>query len=156
VLWKRFTTDIRHPAFGLGECAVEQTNRAEIAESGLYTVPMAARLLAAKPEKVRSWVEGCGHSKADHILIRQFVHSERMIDAMPVAQLECNFSDGLRAIADLAKVTNKCAFNQVEESEHRLKLCSTLIKLREVSAKPPRSLVFPRLTSLLQSVLNKN
>jgi uncharacterized protein (DUF433 family) len=57
--------------FGLEECAVEETNWAEIAEAGLYTVPMAARLLAAKPDKVRSWVEGYGHSKATPILIRQ-------------------------------------------------------------------------------------
>ncbi len=42
---------------------MEQTNWAEIAEAGLHTVPMIARVLAAKPEKVRSWVEGYGHSK---------------------------------------------------------------------------------------------
>ena len=40
-------------------------------EGGLYTVPMAARILAAKPAKVRSWVEGFGHSAAEPILIRQ-------------------------------------------------------------------------------------
>ena len=33
-------------------------NWAEAAENGLYTVPAAARLLAAKPAKIRSWVEG--------------------------------------------------------------------------------------------------
>ena len=43
----------------------------EFSEGGLYTFPMAARLLAAKPEKVRSWVEGYGHSGAEPILIRQ-------------------------------------------------------------------------------------
>jgi uncharacterized protein (DUF433 family) len=47
------------------------TDWASMAETGLYTVPMAARLLAAKPEKVRSWVEGYGHSDASPILIRQ-------------------------------------------------------------------------------------
>jgi uncharacterized protein (DUF433 family) len=38
------------------------------AEGGFYTVQMAARVLAAKPEKVRSWVEGYKHSRADAIL----------------------------------------------------------------------------------------
>jgi uncharacterized protein (DUF433 family) len=52
-------------------CAVQDVNWAEIADSGLYTIPMAARLLAAKPAKVRSWVEGYGHSNATPILIRQ-------------------------------------------------------------------------------------
>jgi uncharacterized protein (DUF433 family) len=42
-----------------------------IAETGLYTVPMVARILAAKPVKVRSWVEGYGHSGASPILVRQ-------------------------------------------------------------------------------------
>jgi uncharacterized protein (DUF433 family) len=37
-------------------------------EGGLYTVQMAARVLAAKPEKVRSWVEGYKNSGADAIL----------------------------------------------------------------------------------------
>jgi uncharacterized protein (DUF433 family) len=37
-------------------------------EGGLYTVGMVARVLAAKPEKVRSWVEGYRHSGADAIL----------------------------------------------------------------------------------------
>jgi len=37
-------------------------------EGGLYTVQMAARVLAAKPDKVRSWVEGYRHSGADAIL----------------------------------------------------------------------------------------
>lgn len=44
---------------------------AAIADGGLYTVPMAARLLGAKQTKVRSWVEGYGHSTAAPILIRQ-------------------------------------------------------------------------------------
>ncbi|MGH6822229.1 MAG: hypothetical protein ACRECP_01375 [Methylocella sp.] len=43
----------------------------EYSEGGLYTLPMAARLLAAKQAKVRSWVEGYGHSGAQPILIRQ-------------------------------------------------------------------------------------
>jgi uncharacterized protein (DUF433 family) len=46
-------------------------NWQEFSDGGLYTLPMAARLLAAKPEKVRSWVEGYGHSRAEPILIRQ-------------------------------------------------------------------------------------
>jgi uncharacterized protein (DUF433 family) len=50
---------------------VQDANWASIAEAGLYTVPMIARILAAKPEKVRSWVEGYGHSDASPILIRQ-------------------------------------------------------------------------------------
>jgi hypothetical protein len=43
----------------------------EFSGGGLYTVPMAARLLATKQDKIRSWVEGYGHSKAERILIRQ-------------------------------------------------------------------------------------
>jgi uncharacterized protein (DUF433 family) len=43
----------------------------EFSGGGLYTVPMAARLLATKQDKIRSWVEGYGHSKAEPILIRQ-------------------------------------------------------------------------------------
>jgi hypothetical protein len=35
---------------------------------GLYTIQMAARVLATKPRKVRSWVEGYQHSGADAIL----------------------------------------------------------------------------------------
>jgi hypothetical protein len=50
---------------------VADLNWSQVAEGGLYTVPMAARLLAAKPEKVRSWVEGYGHSGAEPILIRE-------------------------------------------------------------------------------------
>lgn len=38
---------------------------------GLYTVPLAARLLAAKQAKVRSWIEGVPNSGAEPILIRQ-------------------------------------------------------------------------------------
>jgi len=44
----------------------------EFSDGGLYTVPMAARLLATKQDKIRSWIEGYGHSKAEPILIRQF------------------------------------------------------------------------------------
>jgi hypothetical protein len=43
----------------------------EFSEGGLYTLSMAARLLAAKQEKVKSWVEGYGQSGAGPILIRQ-------------------------------------------------------------------------------------
>lgn len=50
---------------------MQDANWAEIAETGLYTVPIAARLLAAQPSKVRSWVEGYGNSDAAPILIRQ-------------------------------------------------------------------------------------
>jgi len=48
-----------------------QVNWKEIGEAGLYTVPMAARILAAKKSKVRSWVEGYSNSGAPPILIRQ-------------------------------------------------------------------------------------
>ncbi|MGY6531834.1 hypothetical protein [Glycocaulis sp.] len=37
---------------------------------GIYTVPQAARLLAAKPEKVRSWIEAYSSSNARPILER--------------------------------------------------------------------------------------
>jgi hypothetical protein len=69
---------------------VEQTNWAEIADSGLYTVGMAARLLAAKPEKVRSWVEGYGHSKATPILIRQLprVSGKTVLDCCRVPRTQ--------------------------------------------------------------------
>jgi hypothetical protein len=50
---------------------MNETNWAKSGETGLYTVPMVARILAAKPEKLRSWVEGYGHSHAYPILIRQ-------------------------------------------------------------------------------------
>ena len=40
-------------------------------EAGLYTVPMAARLLAAQQNKVRSWVEGYTNSDARPIIQRQ-------------------------------------------------------------------------------------
>ncbi len=42
----------------------------KLSESGIYTVPLAARLLSAKPEKVRSWVEGYGRKGAEPILTR--------------------------------------------------------------------------------------
>lgn len=42
-----------------------------LSEYGLYTVPVAARILATKPEKVRSWVEGYTNSGAEPILVRQ-------------------------------------------------------------------------------------
>jgi len=45
---------------------------ANVLDRGLYTVPVAARLLGAKPEKVRAWVEGYGRSDALPILVRQF------------------------------------------------------------------------------------
>ncbi len=40
-------------------------------DAGLYTVPIAAKILATRPEKVRSWVEGYPNSKAKPILVRQ-------------------------------------------------------------------------------------
>ena len=43
----------------------------KFAETGLYTVPLAARLVAAKPEKVRSWLESYPHSHAEPIIHRQ-------------------------------------------------------------------------------------
>jgi uncharacterized protein (DUF433 family) len=41
-------------------------------DDGLYTVPMAARLLAAKQAKVRSWFEGSPNSAAQPVLVRHF------------------------------------------------------------------------------------
>jgi|GEM_PF-1802490 len=43
---------------------------AKLAETGIYTIPFAARLLSAKPEKVRSWVEGYGRGNVAPILMR--------------------------------------------------------------------------------------
>ena len=40
-------------------------------EAGLYTVPMAARLVAAQQHKVRSWVESYASSKAPPIIHRE-------------------------------------------------------------------------------------
>ncbi|KRR11300.1 hypothetical protein CQ12_05605 [Bradyrhizobium jicamae] len=50
---------------------MQETDWSSIADQGLYTVPMVARILAAKPGKVKSWVEGYGNSDASPILIRQ-------------------------------------------------------------------------------------
>ena len=41
-----------------------------LSENGIYTIPLAARLLSAKPEKVRSWVEGYTRKGAEPILTR--------------------------------------------------------------------------------------
>ena len=41
-----------------------------LSENGIYTIPLAARLLSAKQEKVRSWVDGCGRKGAEPILTR--------------------------------------------------------------------------------------
>lgn len=41
---------------------------ATLSENGIYTIPFAARLLSAKPEKVRSWVEGYSRKGAEPIL----------------------------------------------------------------------------------------
>ena len=38
---------------------------------GLYTVPMAARLIGADQKKLRSWIDGYGHSNAMPIIHRQ-------------------------------------------------------------------------------------
>lgn len=40
-------------------------------EAGLYTVPMAARLIAAHQSKVRSWIEGYPNSNAQPIIHRE-------------------------------------------------------------------------------------
>ncbi len=40
-------------------------------EAGLYTVPMAARLVAAHQAKVRSWIEGYANSNAPPIIRRE-------------------------------------------------------------------------------------
>lgn len=40
-------------------------------ETGLYTVPMAARLVAAHQSKVRSWIESYPSSKAAPIIHRE-------------------------------------------------------------------------------------
>jgi uncharacterized protein (DUF433 family) len=41
-----------------------------LSENGIYTIPFAARLLSAKPEKLRSWVEGYTRAGAEPILTR--------------------------------------------------------------------------------------
>ncbi len=38
---------------------------------GLYTVPMASRLISAQPTKIRSWVDGYSNSDASPIIKRQ-------------------------------------------------------------------------------------
>ena len=47
------------------------TDWTKLVDTGLYTVPLAARILATHPDKVRSWVEGYANSSADPILVRQ-------------------------------------------------------------------------------------
>ncbi len=50
---------------------MQNTNWSQVIDSGMYTVPMVSRLIAAKPSKVRAWVEGYGHSSAEPILTRE-------------------------------------------------------------------------------------
>lgn len=49
---------------------MEEFDWTRAADMGLYTVPMAARLLSAKQTKVRSWIEGYPTSDAQPILVR--------------------------------------------------------------------------------------
>lgn len=62
----------RVDAAGSREMAIQPTDhdRGKLSESGIYTIPFAARLLSARPERVRSWVEGYG-KKALPVLIRE-------------------------------------------------------------------------------------
>ena len=41
-----------------------------IDELGLYTVPMAARLIGADQRKLRSWIDGYGGNDAEPIIQR--------------------------------------------------------------------------------------
>ena len=47
-------------------------NWTQAVDGGMYTVAQAARLLAAKPQKVRSWIEAYPNSEAPPILQRDF------------------------------------------------------------------------------------
>ena len=49
----------------------EQTDWAKLDRVGLYTVPMAARLIGAEQYKLRSWIDGYSHSGAMPIIHRQ-------------------------------------------------------------------------------------
>lgn len=44
---------------------------AKFMDTGLYTVPMAARIVNASPLKLRSWIDGYGQSEAEPIIHRQ-------------------------------------------------------------------------------------
>jgi uncharacterized protein (DUF433 family) len=50
---------------------MENIDWSKTIDMGLYTVPVAARLLAARQYKVRSWIEGVPNSGAQPILVRQ-------------------------------------------------------------------------------------
>jgi uncharacterized protein (DUF433 family) len=43
----------------------------QVSGIGLYTVPLASRLLSEKPVKVRAWLEGYPSSEAEPIIVRQ-------------------------------------------------------------------------------------
>jgi hypothetical protein len=43
----------------------------KIGQVGLYTVPMAAKLLGESDVKVRSWIDGYPNSDAEPIILRQ-------------------------------------------------------------------------------------
>lgn len=47
------------------------SNWPQCANIGLYTVPMAARLIGADKRKLRSWIDGYSHSRAAPIIHRQ-------------------------------------------------------------------------------------
>ncbi|MDX9860541.1 MAG: hypothetical protein RBS99_06445 [Rhodospirillales bacterium] len=48
-----------------------QVDWSNVDSIGLYTVPMAARLIGANQTKLRSWIDGYGHSDAKPIIHRQ-------------------------------------------------------------------------------------
>lgn len=50
---------------------ITNSNWPDFTEVGLYTVPMAARLISADKRKLRSWIDGYPHSGAEPIIHRQ-------------------------------------------------------------------------------------
>jgi uncharacterized protein (DUF433 family) len=51
--------------------SVHSTNWKEVGQIGLYTVPMAARILREDGARVRAWINGAQHSGAPPIIHRQ-------------------------------------------------------------------------------------
>jgi uncharacterized protein (DUF433 family) len=78
-------------------------------EGGLYTVQMAARVLAAKPEKVRSWVEGYRHSGADAILKKDVPRVGGKTVLTFLELIETAFVRHFRAIGYSAQTIRKVA-----------------------------------------------
>jgi len=49
----------------------DQFDWSRASEVGLYTIPIASRLIGAETTKLRSWIDGYSHSGADPIIHRQ-------------------------------------------------------------------------------------